>query len=47
LRNRRSHPTLSSASIAKALTLVMPMVEMGQGTYTALAHAAGEELEVD
>jgi len=29
-----------------AVTLVMPMVEMGQGTYTALAMLLAEELEV-
>jgi isoquinoline 1-oxidoreductase beta subunit len=32
---------------AGAVTLVMPMVEMGQGIYTALAMLIAEELEVD
>src|SRR4030081_2846217 len=31
---------------AGAVTLVMPMVEMGQGTYTALPMLVAEELEV-
>ena len=30
-----------------AVTLVMPSVEMGQGTYTSLAMLLAEELEVD
>jgi isoquinoline 1-oxidoreductase subunit beta len=32
---------------AGAVTLVMPMVEMGQGVYTALSMLIAEELEVD
>jgi isoquinoline 1-oxidoreductase subunit beta len=32
---------------AGAVTLVMPMVEMGQGVYTALSMLVAEELEVD
>src|SRR6202171_3609808 len=32
---------------AGAVTLVMPMVEMGQGIYTALPMLVAEELEVD
>ena len=41
-RLRKSLP-----SIAIAVTLVMPMAEMGQGVYTALSMLLAEELEVE
>src|ERR1700704_1796712 len=56
LRPAMSQPSTSPAfapngfiriSSQNVVTLVMPMVEMGQGIYTAMAMLLAEELEVD